>query len=84
MSLIRQSINQRYTSYDYIIISINQQGVIMGVTYCKRLNKWKAQVKVQGKRINLGYYESWDNAYDAYVNADKTMLKLALVNQEPS
>jgi hypothetical protein len=56
----------------------------MGVTYCKRLNKWKAQVKVQGKRINLGYYESWDNAYDAYVNADKTMLKLALVNQEPS
>ena len=33
-----------------------------GVSWCKRTNKWKAAVKLEGKRINLGAFDNLEEA----------------------
>jgi hypothetical protein len=37
-----------------------------GVSWCKKSNKWKAQIKYDGKRQHLGVFENEENAANAY------------------
>ncbi len=48
----------------------NSTGGIRGVTWLKRDSKWKAQIKVDGKNIQLGVFVSKECARDAYVKAN--------------
>jgi hypothetical protein len=40
-----------------------------GVTWARRERKWQAQIKVDGRHINLGHFDSVDEAAQAYLNA---------------
>jgi hypothetical protein len=50
---------------------LNTSGV-KGVTWSKRERKWMAQIRVAGKRINLGYYSCIEDAGRAYRTAAMT------------
>lgn len=40
-----------------------------GVTWCKRNQKWKAQIKINGRNYNLGYFDNPEEAHEAYCKA---------------
>ena len=40
-----------------------------GVTWNKKLGKWQAQIKINGKNKYLGLFEDVDDAHGAYVMA---------------
>jgi len=48
----------------------NTSGV-KGVTWYKKLNKWCAQIQVDKKKINLGYFLSIKDAEKAYAEGSK-------------
>ena len=39
---------------------------LKGVSWYSAGNKWKAQIKVNGKRIHIGYFTNKEEAYEAY------------------
>lgn len=47
----------------------NTTGFI-GVVYCKRRNKYKAQIKVDGKSISIGYFDCIEDAKRARLDAE--------------
>jgi hypothetical protein len=40
-----------------------------GYTWCKAYNKWKAKISLNNKTINLGYYNTPEEAREAYLAA---------------
>ena len=42
----------------------------MGVTWCKKMERWKSTIKIDGKSIHLGYHLNFGNAVDARKNAE--------------
>ena len=48
--------------------SVNRRGV-KGYTFCKFSGRWKAQLRVKGKRINLGRFNTKEEAAAAYQEA---------------
>ncbi|HED1260374.1 HNH endonuclease [Enterobacter hormaechei] len=42
-----------------------------GVYFNKAANKWRACIRVEGKRIHLGYFKTAQEAHDKYVEASK-------------
>jgi hypothetical protein len=42
-----------------------------GVRYAPRQKKWKATIKVNTKGIHLGYFETKESAYEAYLKAKR-------------
>ncbi len=43
---------------------------LKGVYFYKRVKKWRAQLKVNGKHVpSLGYFDTKEEAYEAYVKA---------------
>lgn len=54
------------------ICSINKSGY-KGVSWCKRENKWRACIKLNGKYKSLGYHLTKEQAYSKYVEAAKTI-----------
>ena len=42
---------------------------LKGITYCRLTNKWRARIRVYGKRICLGRFEIKEQAAEAYRNA---------------
>ena len=46
---------------------------ILGVHYCARNQRFKAQIQVRGKKIALGYFDSADAASAAYITAKRAM-----------
>lgn len=40
-----------------------------GVTFSKHVMKWHAQIRHDGKKLCLGYYDSKESAYEAYREA---------------
>jgi len=44
-----------------------------GVTYVKRLNKWGASIKANGKAVNLGYFETPEEAHAKYCEKAKEL-----------
>lgn len=58
--------NCRWTSrneqgFNRRLMSNNKSGKT-GVLWCSRSSKWKAQIKVNGKNIHLGYHQDLDSA----------------------
>lgn len=49
----------------------NSASGLRGVSYEKRSGKWRADIKTNGKQRTLGYYNSQDDAYAAYVTAKR-------------
>lgn len=52
------------------LTSRNSSG-FKGVTWHKRCGKWQAAIKVSGKNIHLGLFESPETAHAAYMSAAK-------------
>jgi hypothetical protein len=48
-------------------IAKNNTSGIKGVSYNKRINKWTAQIKIDGIVINIGYYETIEEAKTARI-----------------
>lgn len=42
-----------------------------GITFCKRNNKWKAQIRINGKNKHSGYFRTELEAHQAYLKAEK-------------
>jgi hypothetical protein len=42
---------------------------VKGYTWDKRINKWKAHIKLTGKKIHLGYFNTEEEARNAYLAA---------------
>lgn len=49
----------------------NREGKPPGITWCKLTGKWMAQIKVDGKRIYLGRFDTPLEAFDAYIQANR-------------
>jgi hypothetical protein len=66
--------DNRLTNLEYITPRANKQhsrkkdcySQYTGVTYCKKKNRYKAQIYVNRKNIYLGYYDSPEEAYATY------------------
>ena len=43
----------------------------LGVTYYRTKNKYRATIVVNHKQLHLGYYDTADQAYEAYVSAKR-------------
>ena len=56
------------------LYSHNSSG-ITGVTWNKDRNKWQAQIVVDDKNINLGRYDSFDDAVKARLDGEKKYFK---------
>ena len=50
----------------------NKSGFI-GVYYAKWANSWRAEIRVNGKRHKLGYFDTPQSAHEAYVKAKKEL-----------
>ena len=48
--------------------SFNRKNV-KGYTYCKKSNKWRAKIILNKKPIELGYYNTPEEAHNAYLQA---------------
>ena len=62
-----QTINRQIPSH-------NTSG-FRGVCFCKRENKWKATMKINGKTKNIGYYDTAEAANEAFQ-------KMSLLHQD--
>lgn len=45
----------------------HRRGYLVGTSYNKTSDKWRASIWVSGKNIHLGYFDTQLQAYDAYV-----------------
>lgn len=50
-------------------IQSNNKSGYKGVYWCKLMQKWKARIQVNGKRIHLGYFDDPKEAHEAYCTA---------------
>ena len=53
-----------------------------GVSYDSRRDKWKAYIKVSGKHIDIGRFDSEDMAFSAYKNYVKSLGENVLGGRE--
>lgn len=56
------------------LASNNSSGVV-GVNWDKNIGKWRARICINGKRIELGNFNSFDRAVDARKKAEKKYFK---------
>lgn len=47
----------------------HRNGRLVGCYYKKQVRKWRAQITVNGKLKHLGYFETEQEAHEAYLNA---------------
>ena len=45
----------------------NRNGGLYGASFCKKANKWKAEIQVNKKSVYLGYYETVEEAHAAVI-----------------
>lgn len=46
---------------------------MLGVSYYKRLNKWRTRITIDGKEKNIGYYNTPEEAHEAYLCAKREL-----------
>lgn len=51
----------------------HREGHLIGTTYSKQYKKWRSQIQINSKRISLGYYETKEQAHEAYLNKLKEL-----------
>ena len=49
----------------------SQNHVLLGACFVKGKNKWRASIRFDNKRVHLGYFESMNEARQAYLQAKK-------------
>lgn len=49
----------------------NASAGLLGVTFYARTGQWMAQISVNKRRKHLGYFETMEQAHQAYVNAKR-------------
>ena len=49
----------------------NNTSGVKGVTFCKRDNKWRAQIRIDSKTFNLGRFVTKKEAAEAYIKRAK-------------
>jgi hypothetical protein len=64
-------VSQRENSHHYTLTR-NRTSKYIGVCFDKERNKWKSRIKVDGKTINLGRFNSELEAYNKYLDYAKT------------
>jgi len=47
----------------------HREGRLCGCTFCKREQKWRAQIQINGKNKHLGYFPTEIQAHQAYLDA---------------
>jgi len=50
-------------------LAIHRDGRLVGACFHKQHNKWIAQIKINKKLIHLGYYDTEQEAHEAYTKA---------------
>jgi hypothetical protein len=55
------------------LIKENKTSKYTGVTFDKRRNKWQAQITINGKNNNLGYFPTQEEAAEAYLKAKESL-----------
>lgn len=45
----------------------HRNGHLVGTVFDKRANKWKSNIKINGKKIHLGLYLTQQEAHEAYI-----------------
>lgn len=58
-----------------ISIPSNNTSGIIGVSWCRQWNKWRAFVCIEGKYISLGYYKDKNDAIIARLKGEKEYYK---------
>ena len=53
--------------------STNKSSGLLGVSYAQQCKKWVARIRISGKRIHLGHYETAEQAHDAYLEAKRSL-----------
>lgn len=53
----------------------NNHSGYKGVSWHKRVNKWVAQIRIDGKKTHLGYFENPESAHEVYQSVFKTQVK---------
>lgn len=46
---------------------------VKGYTFCKKKEKWKAQIRANSKNNNLGYFDTEEQAREAYLRAKEKL-----------
>ena len=62
--------NKSQNSYNSVVRSNNTSGV-MGVSWKHDRNKWKAYIRVRGKLRHLGYFDAFNDAVKARLEAER-------------
>ena len=52
---------------------IHREGHLVGTSYDKTRNKWIAKIEINNKNINLGRFETQQEAHEAYLNKLKEL-----------
>ena len=52
-------------------LSSNNTSGVTGVSWSKTMNKWRARINVNGKEINLGYFNKFEDAVKARKKAEE-------------
>ena len=56
-------------------LSTNSTSGIKGISFHKKSNKWNSYISCNGKRENLGYFDSKENAMKARIKASEKYFK---------
>jgi hypothetical protein len=48
-----------------------RNGGLIGTSFYKRTGRWRADIRVDGKRISLGYFDTAEEAHEMYVKAKR-------------
>jgi hypothetical protein len=52
---------------------------ILGVSWCKREQKFRATIKLKGKQRSIGYFDAAEDARERYLSAKKVMHPFAVL-----
>lgn len=54
-------------------IGSNNTSGVMGVTWCEQFGKWRVRINVNGDRMSLGLYSSFEDAVTARLGAERLL-----------